>query len=225
MHHAAVSAKESNIAELEIGEINVETKVQTLSGHARISIKNLLNPSTPSPTKSSDTPLVVDWPVWDIITLNLDGSPTLNHKLMTSLRHKHDTANSKIHSGNEKRKKLAPQALDGTSLATSTGQPKASQCSKLVALIIKESITNQTSLSRMHRWNINVKIDFPEVRNTSTNFGVNIALLSTRGAISQENELTYGKFAVVIKDHVSRKSFYIHNILKLTFCPSFRSFT
>ncbi|KNZ60533.1 hypothetical protein VP01_15407g1, partial [Puccinia sorghi] len=34
MHHTAVSAKESNVAKLEIGEINFETKVQTLSGHA-----------------------------------------------------------------------------------------------------------------------------------------------------------------------------------------------
>ncbi|KNZ46821.1 hypothetical protein VP01_6920g2 [Puccinia sorghi] len=99
MHHSAVSTKESNIAKLEIGEINVETKVQT--SDARMSIQNLLNPSTPSPTKYSDTPLVT-------------------------------------HSGNDKRKKLAPQALDGTSLATSTWQPKASEYSKLVALIIKD---------------------------------------------------------------------------------------
>jgi hypothetical protein len=54
----------------------------------------------------------------------------------------------------------------------------------------------------MHRWNIQVKFKFSEVRNTSTHVDMNAHLLVQGGAITEENNLTYGKYALIIKDKV-----------------------
>ncbi|KAA1087782.1 hypothetical protein PGT21_036564 [Puccinia graminis f. sp. tritici] len=63
----------------------------------------------------------------------------------------------------------------------------------------------------MHRWNIHLKFNLSDVRNTSTNVSLATQLLATNGAVSKDNELIYGKFAVVIKD----QKMYIGKILAL----------
>ncbi|EHS63750.1 uncharacterized protein PGTG_21842 [Puccinia graminis f. sp. tritici CRL 75-36-700-3] len=61
----------------------------------------------------------------------------------------------------------------------------------------------------MHQWNIQVQFNFSEVRNTSTHVNVNAQAHVQGDTISPKNELTYGKYAVIIKD----KNMYIGKIL------------
>ena len=65
----------------------------------------------------------------------------------------------------------------------------------------------------MHRWNINIKFSLTDVQNTLTDVPVSAQLLANNGAVSKENELVYGKFAVVIKDKV--QSFPSSQLLSL----------
>jgi hypothetical protein len=66
---------------------------------------------------------------------------------MIGLRKKHNTENSKTHSGNEKKKRQNFLLSDSkTPQPTSTKKLEPSKCSKLVALILKENSTQQASI-------------------------------------------------------------------------------
>ncbi|KAA1107764.1 hypothetical protein PGTUg99_014711 [Puccinia graminis f. sp. tritici] len=141
---------------------------------------------------------------FQLVAMSPDGTEyQLDHELMINLRKKNDTENRNGHSGNEKRKKqnFLLTTPDPTTNLDKPLQP--SNCSKLVALVLKENTSQQPSIARMHRWNIQVKFNLCEVRNTSTHVDVNAQMLIQGDQISKTNELKYGKYAVIIKDMVS----------------------
>jgi hypothetical protein len=171
-----------------------------------MSISSLLNPITPKPPAlSADFLIERSKDKYPLVILSSDGSNhELNHKLMIELRKKHDTQNRHHHSGNEKRKQQNFLLAAPTSSESNLNQPlKPSECSKLVALVVKANTSQQTSIARMHRWNIQVQFNLSEVRNTSTHVDLPAQLLVQGGAVSKTNELIYGKYGVIIKDMVS----------------------
>ncbi|KAA1102950.1 hypothetical protein PGT21_001060 [Puccinia graminis f. sp. tritici] len=190
MQHTALSTAEQQETEAQFGHIDVEHEHEEISSKTRISIANLLNPIVPATSTNPETLLDVR-----LLVTNPDGDQILNNNLMLEMRQEHDSANIGSHSGNQKKKKHAP------TLESSTNS-KPRECSKLVSLILKEKSVQSASLSRMHRWNIHLKFNLSNVRNTSTNVSLATQLLATNGAVSKDNELIYGKFAVVIKDQV-----------------------
>ncbi|KAA1122302.1 hypothetical protein PGTUg99_036437 [Puccinia graminis f. sp. tritici] len=214
MSEAATYIGEKQKVDLALSELDIDEEHQQLSSHARISISNLLNPITPkSPHLSPDFLADRHEDKLQVIVTNSNGSGhELNGDLMIKLRKQHDTENCNSHSGNEKRKKqsfllAAPNAT--LSQPTSNTAPRPSDSSKLVALLLKENTSQQTSIARMHRWNIQVQFNLSEVRNTSTHVNLNAQLLVQSGIVSKTNDLKYGKYAVIIKD----KNMYIGKIL------------
>ena len=61
----------------------------------------------------------------------------------------------------------------------------------------------------MNCLNIQVQFNLSQVHNTSTHVDVNAHLLEQGGQISETNVLSYGKFAVIVKDKV-RSKWFIH---------------
>ncbi|KAA1088284.1 hypothetical protein PGT21_001288 [Puccinia graminis f. sp. tritici] len=207
MQHAALSTAEQQETEAQFGHIDVEHEHEEISSETRISIANLLNPIVPATSTNPGTLLDVG-----LLVTNPDGDQILNNNLMLEMRQEHDSANIGSHSGNEKKKNHAPTLQSLTNSQPQALKPR--DCSKLVALILKEKSVQSASLSRMHRWNIHLKFNLSDVRNTSTNVSLATQLLATNGAVSKDNELIYGKFAVVIKDqgcHLLRHEMMVSN--------------
>ncbi|KNE91118.1 hypothetical protein PSTG_15469 [Puccinia striiformis f. sp. tritici PST-78] len=80
-----------------------------------------------------------------------------------------------------------------------------SKCSKLVALIIKENTLQQSSIARMHCWNIQVQFKLSEVRNTSTHVDVYALQLAQGGTVSN---MYIGKI-LAASEHVSGKHCWV----------------
>ncbi|KAA1111414.1 hypothetical protein PGTUg99_007611 [Puccinia graminis f. sp. tritici] len=206
MHEAANTIGEKQQVDLNLNSIDIDVEHQQLSGQARITISNLLNPIAPKPPGLSAAFLTErSEDKFQLILTSPDGSKyELNRSLMIDLRKQNDTENRNGHSGNEKRKKqnfLLMAANPSKTNSSETILP--SDCSKLVALVLKENTSQQSSISRMHRWNIQVKFNLSEVRNTSTHVDVQTQMLVQGGQITKTNELRYGKYGVIIKDRVS----------------------
>ncbi|KAA1121399.1 hypothetical protein PGTUg99_019874 [Puccinia graminis f. sp. tritici] len=177
-----------------------------------MSISNLLNPMPrETPALSADFLVERSEDKYQLVVMGSDGNHhELNRDLMIELRKKHDTQNRNHHSGNEKRKqKNFLLAALGPSQSDSNKALRPSECSKLVALVLKENTSQQTSTARMHRWNIQVQFNLSEVRNTSTHVDVNAQLLVQSGAVSKTNQLIDGKYTVIIKD----RKMYIGKVL------------
>jgi hypothetical protein len=208
MHKAATVIGETQQVDMTLSEIDIDDEHQQLSGQAWISILNLLNTITPQPPSLSAAFLAErNEDKCQIIVVGSSGHRNkLNHNLMIELRKKHDTKNHNTHSGNEKRKRqnfLLAASNPNLPQSTSNIALQPSEASKLVALILKENISQQSSIARMHRWDIQVKFNLNEVRNTSTHVDLNAQLLVQGGEVSSTNELKYGKYALIIKDRVS----------------------
>lgn len=77
-------------------------------------------------------------------------------------------------------------------------------CSKLVAVFWRESGKNQLSVSRLHRWNIQVNINLHEVaKNTTTARDLPEFVHFENAGLSFENKIEYAKFLILIKNNVS----------------------
>ncbi|KAI7944157.1 hypothetical protein MJO28_011685 [Puccinia striiformis f. sp. tritici] len=205
MHDAAISMGEKQQVDSSYSHIDMDNEHELLSNQTRMSISNLLNPiPSKPPTLSTDFLATRSEDKYQLVIKSVDGSDyELNHDLMIDLRKKHDTQNRHHHSGNENRKQknflLAASNQSQFNLEPN-GRLQPSECSKLVALILKENTSQQSSIARMHRWNIQVQFNLSEVRNTSTHVDVNAQLLVQGGTVSKTNELVYGKYAVIIED-------------------------
>ncbi|KNE88091.1 hypothetical protein PSTG_18514, partial [Puccinia striiformis f. sp. tritici PST-78] len=201
MHHAAISLGGVQQVDSTLQDIDIDTEHHALSSRSRISISNLLNPIiNPRPGLSADFLAERHENKFPIIVMSPNGfNQQLCHTSMIELRKKHDTENHKTHSGNEIKKQQNFLVTDkNQSQSDLPLQP--SECSKLVSLLVKENSSQRTSIDRMHRWNIQVQFKLSEVRNTSTHVDVNAQLHVQCGTISPTNELTDGKYAVIIKD-------------------------
>jgi hypothetical protein len=210
MHEAAIAIGEKQQVDYLLANIDVENKHQQLSGQARMSISNLLNPvpniKPSQPSLSKDFLSEQNESKFQLVLMAPNGiNQALNCNLMITLRKEHNTENHKTHSGNERKKRqnfLLPVSDWPESNLDSTQVPQPSECSKLVALVLKQHSTQQSTIARMHRWNIQVKFNFSKVRNTSTHVDVNAQLLVQGGSVLAENPLTCGKYGVIIKDKV-----------------------
>jgi hypothetical protein len=207
MHESAIAIGKKQQVDYLLAEIDVEDQHQQISGQAQMSIQNLLNPiATAAPCLSADFLVERAEAKFQLIIKTPDGiDEQLKNVLMVQLQKSHDTKNHKSHLGNEKKKRqnffaTNPNAPESNSTKNVRLEP--SQCSKLVALILKENSSQQSSIARMHRWNIQVKFNLSEVRNTSTNVDVSAHMLVQSGAVSPSNKLKFGKYGVIIKDKV-----------------------
>ncbi|PLW51201.1 hypothetical protein PCANC_11432 [Puccinia coronata f. sp. avenae] len=207
MHEAANTIGEKQQINTALEDIDIDEELHQVSGQARMAISNLLNPVTPkSPGLSVSFLAERSEDKFPIVVPTSDGSEyNLNVNLMIELRKKHDTENRNRHSGNEIKKK---HNFLLTNQSNSNRALRPSDCSKLVALVLKNNTSQHSSIARMHRWNIHVQFNLSEVRNTLTHVDVNAQLLVQGGQISETNELKDGKFAVIVKD----KKMYIASL-------------
>ncbi|PLW38590.1 hypothetical protein PCANC_16544 [Puccinia coronata f. sp. avenae] len=168
MHEAAIAIGEKQQVDYLLANIDVENKHQQLSGQARMSISNLLNPvpniKPSQPSLSKDFLSERNESKFQLVLMAPNGiNQALNCNLMITLRKEHNTENHKTHSGNERKKRqnfLLPVSDWPESNLDSTQVPQPSECSKLVALVLKQHSTQQSTIARMHRWNIQVKFNF-----------------------------------------------------------------
>ncbi|PLW18137.1 hypothetical protein PCANC_12692 [Puccinia coronata f. sp. avenae] len=202
MHEAATSIGEEQKANLALADIDIEEEHDRLSCKNQMSISSLLNPLTEKPPSLSTTFLAErSEEKFQLVIKTPDGSNTqLNHQLMLELRKKHYAENCHHHSGNEKRKRQNFLLAPNQSQSDSNKAPQPSECRKLVSLVLKENMSQQSSIARMHQWNIQVQFNLSEVQNTSTHVDVSAQMLVQGGAVSKTNELIYGKFGIFIKE-------------------------
>lgn len=139
----------------------------------------------------------------------LDESQDLKPEVLVLIRERHDSEAAKG-KGNEQKKKnndQDPAASDHTDPSGATKlDPRT--CSKLVAVMLKNSEQMDKALDRLHRWNIHVKLDLNLIaKNTSTTLDIVTQTLYTRGNVSEDNPLEVNKFVVVIKNNVRHPPF------------------
>jgi hypothetical protein len=214
MHEAATSIGEKQKADLALADIDIEEEHDWLSCKNQMSISSLLNPLTETPPSLSTTFLAErSKEKFQLVIKTPNGSDTqLNHQLMLELRKKHNTENCHHHSGNKKQKRQNFLLAPNQSQSDSNKAPQPSECSKLVSLVLKENMSQQSSIARMHQWNIQVQFNLLEVQNTSTHVDVSAQMLVQGGAVSKTNELIYGKFGIFIKEKVS---FFVFSLFML----------
>ncbi|PLW08899.1 hypothetical protein PCANC_24324 [Puccinia coronata f. sp. avenae] len=202
MHEAATSIGEKQKADLALADIDIEEEHDWLSCKNQMSISSLLNPLTEKPPSLSTTFLAErSKEKFQLVIKTPDGSDTqLNHQLMLELRKKQNTENCHHHSGNKKQKRQNFLLAPNQSQSDSNKAPQPSECSKLVSLVLKENMSQQSSIARMHQWNIQVQFNLLEVQKTSTHVDVSAQMLVQGGAVSKTNELIYGKFGIFIKE-------------------------
>ncbi|PLW28843.1 hypothetical protein PCANC_18405, partial [Puccinia coronata f. sp. avenae] len=174
MHEAAIAIGKKQQFNYLLANVDIENKHQQLSGQACMSISYLLNlvqtiePSQPSLCK--DFLSKQNESKFQLIIMAPNGiNPALNCDLMNTLRKEHNTDNHKTHSGNERKKQqnlLLPASDRPESNLDSTQVPQLSECSKLVALVLKQHSTQQSTIARMHQWNIQVKFTISENYST-----------------------------------------------------------
>ncbi|KAH9821182.1 hypothetical protein DFH28DRAFT_1190943 [Melampsora americana] len=136
----------------------------------------------------------IDHKLDTFILNNQDGLNLQNQRLL-QLRVAHESQVRK-HRGNEQAK------INVDNLRKSPGEPlKPSECSKLVAVVMKNAEATPTGILRIHRWNISVKLDlFKHIKNTSTHLDLPFQASITGGGISANNPIENGKFVVFVKN-------------------------
>lgn len=134
--------------------------------------------------------------------LSLVYEDRLNTVSLLQLRKNH---NSQVdaHKGNE-RNKISSSLLNVEANGkTREGKLKASACSKLMAVFMRESNDASSGLARKHRWNIEVKVKVSaHIRNSSRFNITSVQSLFDDGTIRPDNPLEPGKFLVLIKNDV-----------------------
>lgn len=142
----------------------------------------------------------------NLVVRSNDDSWTLHKANLVRLRERHDTQVRK-HKGNE-RAMVNSEHLRNSLLPSDPNKPNPSRCSKLVAVFMRESRSAPTGVSRTHRWKMNVKLNLSDVfKNTSTRLDEETEVTFQEGGISKTNPIEFGKFVIVIKNHVSRVCF------------------
>lgn len=140
-----------------------------------------------------------------IALINLDNN-SLNHDVLKEMRDKHDSQVGRK-KGNE-RKKQQPPILNNLA-AEVDGQAEKlnpSECSKIVASIVKNAEGLEKAVARLHRWNIHIPLKMHRLMvNSTSNVTIATQNLLNNGSISPTNPLEPGKFVVLIKNHVSLK--------------------
>lgn len=127
--------------------------------------------------------------------------PSLSTHTLVRLQENHDSQVAK-HKGN-KRSNIAREDVYNLTVCPPNTKLNPSQCSKLVAVLMRESHSAPTGVSRIHRWNMSVKLNVSDVlRNTSTRLG-QTEVCFEEGGISKTNPVEHGKFLIMIKNHVS----------------------
>ncbi|EGG13232.1 uncharacterized protein MELLADRAFT_86716 [Melampsora larici-populina 98AG31] len=131
----------------------------------------------------------------DTLILNNQEGINLEKSKLLQLRVAHDSQVQR-HRGNERAK------INVDDLRKSPGELlKPSECSKLVAVVMKNAEATPTGLSRIHRWSINVKLNLLQrFQNTSTHLDSSSHADLTGGGITAHNPIEMGKFVVLIKN-------------------------
>lgn len=206
---AAMAAASDLVSEQQKNDImlsSVPDEVEEeIMADAAMSLSHLLNPVHPSSQSHIPGAQAVKALIWN----GPNGAHLANNKLL-NIRASHDSQVQKHH-GNE-RAKIDIEALR----KASTDVLKPSECSKLVAVVMKSMEATPTGVSRTHRWNISVKLDLSKhTRNTSTSLDLPSRAIITGGGISKENPIEHGKFVVIIKNGVSTLHFSSCGVVKL----------
>ncbi|EGG11704.1 uncharacterized protein MELLADRAFT_90901 [Melampsora larici-populina 98AG31] len=175
---AAAMMGERQKLDVQLTEIDENAVVETHLNRARLTLSDLLN------TPSTDA----------LCRLTNSTGTALNISSIVEIRQKHDSEVKKKH-GNERKRKHLNDVIGSVS-STDTLSP--SECSKLVAVLVKDSNTaTDSSISRMHRWNIHVKLSLADVqRNTTTSR--DMSWLVGNGVISVTNPIKPMKFFLAI---------------------------
>lgn len=139
----------------------------------------------------------------------VDESQALRPNVLVSICHHRDSEAAKG-KGNERKKRNNNNNIITSDHADPNGAPKLDpqSCSKLVAVLLKNSEQMDKTLDRLHRWNIHVKLDLTWIaKNTSTTLDIATQTLYTSGNVSEDNPLKVNKYVVVIKNNVCHATF------------------
>ncbi|EGF98707.1 uncharacterized protein MELLADRAFT_95458 [Melampsora larici-populina 98AG31] len=188
---AAAMMGERQKLDVQLTEIDENAVVETHLNRARLTLSDLLN--TPLPDEQNHKE--ADKRATDALCrLTNSAGTALNISSIVEIRQKHDSEVKKKH-GNERKRKHLNDVIGSVS-STDTLSP--SECSKLVAVLVKDSNTaTDSSISRMHRWNIHVKLSLADVqRNTTTSR--DMSWLVGNGVISVTNPIKPMKFFLAI---------------------------
>ncbi|KAH9811286.1 hypothetical protein DFH28DRAFT_901136, partial [Melampsora americana] len=175
---------------------------EEIFANVAMSLSTILNPNEGGPSEvrseaALDDLAGIDHQLDTFVLNNQDGINLEKSKLL-QLRVAHDSQVQK-HRGNKRQK------INVNDLRKSPGKAlKPSECSKLVAVVMKNIEATPTGLSRIHRWNINVKLNLLQrYQNTSTHLDLPFQATLIGGGITAENPIEMGKFVVLIKNGVS----------------------
>ncbi|EGF97812.1 uncharacterized protein MELLADRAFT_114066 [Melampsora larici-populina 98AG31] len=167
-----------------------------------MSLSTILNPNEGGSSEARSEGTLsdlagIDHKLNTLILNNQEGINLEKSKLL-QLRVAHDSQVQR-HRGNERAK------INVDDLRKSPGELlKPSECSKLVAVVMKKAEATPTGLSRIHRWSINVKLNLLQrFQNTSTHLDSSSHADLTGGGITAHNPIEMGKFVVLIKNGVS----------------------
>lgn len=199
---AAHMVSEQQKADVLLSGVPEEVEDEVLSNTA-MSIASLLNPVTNS-SNNQDVAKVTNFrsnkQAVKVLVLNDQNGTHLANTSLLDIRAVHDSQVKKHH-GNERARKNVDELIKkpGNKL-------KPSECSKLVAVVMKSMEVTPTGVSRIHRWNIAVKLNLSRhIKNTSMSLDLPSEATITGGGISARNPIEYGKFVVIIKNGVSSR--------------------
>ncbi|KAH9814736.1 hypothetical protein DFH28DRAFT_894436 [Melampsora americana] len=196
MQAAAQLVSEQQKTDVFLSNVTEEIEEEILSNGA-MSLFNLLNPSNEQNPAQTVNAQLNEQPIKALVFNDQDGAHLVNTCLL-DIRRTNDSQVQK-HRGNERARMNVDQLRNNPG-----GKLNPSECSKLVAVVMKSKEVTPTGVSRIHRWNIAVKLDLAQqIRNTSTFRDLPSHAILTGGGISQHNPLEYGKFVVIIKNNVS----------------------
>lgn len=214
---AAMMGERQNL-ELQLSEIDENAVMETHLNRARLTLSDILN----TPCKYFFLLLMpyysliadrISFVVPDeqshkeadkratdaLCNLTNSAGSALNTRVIVEIRQKHDSEVKKKHGNKQKRKQLK-DVLDPVS---NTDILSPSECSKLVAVLVKDSnAATDSSIPRMHRWNIHVKLNLADVQKNTTT-GRDMTWLVGNGVISVKNPIKPMKFFLAICNDVS----------------------
>ncbi|EGF99566.1 uncharacterized protein MELLADRAFT_112623 [Melampsora larici-populina 98AG31] len=183
-----------------LSNITEEVEEEILANSV-MSLFNLLNPVNQSSDEQHPSQSVEiqanEQPTKALVYNDQHGAHLANTCLL-DIRATNDSQVKK-HQGNERARGDVNQLRN-----TRGGKMNPSECSKLVAVVMKSTEVTPTGVSRIHQWNITVKLDLSKhVQNTTSSLDLPTNAIITGGGISKNNPLEHGKFVVIIKNNVS----------------------
>lgn len=207
MQAAAYLVSEKQKTDVLLSSISQQLE-QDIISTSSISLANLLNPvNTSKNVKDPAQSINIRPSEHDIkaLVFNDQNGAHLANTSLLAIRSAHDSQVKKHH-GNERAKVLIENLK-----STSINNLNPSECSKLVAVVMKSTEVTPTGVSRIHRWNMTMKLNLSHhMNNTSTSLGLPSHAIISGGGISKQNPIEYEKFVVIIKNGVSIKGTQNH---------------